>query len=68
MSTISVGLYRNNGTCTGSFSGQIPITTNRVERVRYLVVADIDNDGDMEVLSASQNDDKIAWYRVRFVF
>lgn len=55
MSTISVGLYRNNGTCTGSFSGQIPITTNRVERVRYLVVADIDNDGDMEVVSAGWN-------------
>ena len=24
--------------------------------------ADVDGDGDMDVLSASQNDDKIAWY------
>lgn len=27
-----------------------------------MIAADIDNDGDMDVISSSQNDDKIAWY------
>ena len=33
-----------------------------VEFPRDVYAADIDNDGDMDVLSVSQNDDKIAWY------
>ena len=27
-----------------------------------MFAADVDGDGDMDVLSASYNDDKIAWY------
>ena len=30
---------------------------------RYVFAADIDGDDDMDVLSASQKDDKIAWYQ-----
>ncbi|MGY8934277.1 MAG: T9SS type A sorting domain-containing protein [Flavobacteriales bacterium] len=45
----------------GNFSSQQVITTN-ADSVRSVFAADLDNDGDMDVLSASQNDDKIAWY------
>ncbi len=45
----------------GSFGEKQTITTE-VQSPRSVIAADIDNDGDMDVLSASQNDDKIAWY------
>jgi len=45
----------------GNFSEQIIITTDAVS-ARSVFAADIDNDGDLDVLSASQNDNKIAWY------
>jgi hypothetical protein len=31
-------------------------------RAHYVAVGDIDDDGDIDVLSASRNDDTIAWY------
>jgi hypothetical protein len=46
----------------GSFSDKKVIST-AVQSPRSVYAADIDNDGAMDVLSASQNDDKIAWYR-----
>lgn len=45
----------------GNFSTQQVITTSAVS-AHSVFAADLDNDGDMDVLSASQNDDKIAWY------
>ncbi len=36
--------------------------THRANGVEKVIVADIDGDGDMDVLSASYNDNKIAWY------
>lgn len=45
----------------GTF-GPIRIITNQAERATGLYVADLDNDGDMDVLSASSFDNKIAWY------
>lgn len=45
----------------GSFGSKNIISTE-VQFPRDVYAADIDNDGDMDVLSASQNDDKIAWY------
>ena len=45
----------------GSFGEQQIITTN-ADRVLSVYAIDIDGDGDIDVLSASQLDDKIAWY------
>jgi hypothetical protein len=45
----------------GNFGPQQTITTNAIS-ARHVIAADIDNDGDMDVISASQNDSKIAWY------
>ncbi len=45
----------------GTFGDQIEITTD-ANGARWVHASDLDNDGDMDVLSASSNDDKVAWY------
>ncbi|MDC8000389.1 T9SS type A sorting domain-containing protein [Aequorivita todarodis] len=45
----------------GNFSSKKIISTE-VQSPRSVLAADIDNDGDMDVIASSQNDDKIAWY------
>ena len=45
----------------GSFGEQQVITTN-ADEAWSVFSADLDGDGDQDVLSASHNDDKIAWY------
>ena len=45
----------------GSFGAQQVISTN-ADNCRDVFAADIDGDGDVDVLSASLADDKIAWY------
>ncbi|MEH6764983.1 MAG: T9SS type A sorting domain-containing protein [Aequorivita antarctica] len=45
----------------GSFWEKQTITTE-VQFPRSVIAADIDNDGDMDVIGSSQNDDKITWY------
>ena len=47
--------------CVGTFSAQQVITTD-ADRAVSVHAADLDGDGDADVLSASQSDDKIAWY------
>ncbi len=55
-----VAWYENtNG--VGTFSAQKTISTAAVE-ARFVFAADIDGDGDTDVLSASEDDDRIAWY------
>ncbi len=45
----------------GTFSSQKIISTSSI--TPYDVkVGDLDNDGDLDVISGSQNDDKVAWY------
>ena len=44
-----------------TFSGQYTITT-AAEDAMSVFAADVDGDGDMDVLSASRIDHKIAWY------
>ncbi|MDC7996691.1 T9SS type A sorting domain-containing protein [Gilvibacter sediminis] len=45
----------------GDFGPETVITSNALE-ARKVYAADLDGDGDMDVLSASRGDDKIAWY------
>ena len=45
----------------GSFGGQQVIST-AADGARSVFAADVDGDGDLDVLSASADDDKIAWY------
>ena len=46
----------------GSFSPEQIITTN-ADHARSVYATDIDGDGNIDVLSASRGDDKIAWYK-----
>jgi len=45
----------------GTFSSEHGITTE-AEGARCVYAADLDGDGDLDVLSASEYDDKVAWY------
>jgi hypothetical protein len=45
----------------GDFSTPNIISGN-ADEVESVFVADLDGDGDMDIISASKNDDKIAWY------
>ena len=55
-----IGWYENTDG-QGSFSVQQIISTNVVD-IRSIHATDLDEDGDMDVLSASYWDNKIAWY------
>ncbi|MBK9192740.1 MAG: VCBS repeat-containing protein [Crocinitomicaceae bacterium] len=57
-----IAFYVNSG--TGSFGPQQVITTlaNGISYEMNVHVLDLDNDGDLDILSASYSDDKIAWY------
>jgi hypothetical protein len=51
--------YENDG--SGNFGPQLTITTATAQ-ARSVTTGDVDGDGDLDVLSASSRDDKIAWY------
>ncbi len=51
----------NPVTASGVFGGQNTIST-AADGAESVFAADVDGDGDLDVLSASVDDDKIAWY------
>ena len=56
-----IAWYRNDG--VGSFGQQRVITTDVIPlRNGAVHAADLDSDGDADVLSATSGDDKVAWY------
>ncbi|MEK6152574.1 FG-GAP-like repeat-containing protein [Flavobacteriaceae bacterium 3-367] len=55
-----IAWYRNN--TDGSF-GNRRIISDRVDHPESVHMADLDGDGDLDVLSASYRDNKIAWYK-----
>ena len=55
-----IAWYENDGAADPSFTART-ITTSADGAVS-VYAADVDNDGDMDVLSASRDDGKIAWY------
>ena len=56
----AIAWYENDGASDPSWSAE-DIDTN-AEGARDIFVADMDNDGDMDIVSASTTDNTIAWY------
>lgn len=56
-----VAWYKNNGNSNPTFS-IIPIVSEAYG-ADCVYAADIDNDGNMDIVSSSLNDDRVAWYK-----
>jgi len=56
----TVAWYQHNGEASPGFTGHI--ISNEAASVESVFAADVDGDGNIDVLSASSEDDKIAWY------
>ena len=52
--------YENNGATNPTWSAATIATS--ADNVQDVTAADMDGDGDLDIVSASQNDDTIAWY------
>ena len=59
-STDTVAWYENNGASVPSWTASTIATS--ADGANGIFVADLDNDGDMDIVSSSYNDDAIAWY------
>ncbi len=60
-----IAWYKNNGERLPKFSSYI--ITNAAIGARFVHSADLDGDGDLDVLMASRDDGRIAWYRNRII-
>ncbi len=60
-----IAWYRNNGAQLPQFSSHV--ITNAAMGARFVQSADVDGDGDLDVLMASRDDGRIAWYRNRTI-
>ena len=56
----TIAWYENDGAANPTFTAADISTT--ADSARDVEVADIDGDGDLDIVSASYNDDTIAWY------
>ncbi len=56
-----IAWYENDGEISPSFKTHV-VSLN-ADAARSVHSADLDNDGDVDIISASYNDDKIAWYQ-----
>ena len=55
-----IAWYENDGASDPSWSAED--IANTADSAMSVFVADMDNDGDMDIVSASWKDDTIAWY------
>ena len=56
----AIAWYENNGAADPSWTASDIATS--ADGARSVFAVDMDGDGDMDIISASQNDDTIAWY------
>ena len=56
----TIAWYENDGAANPSWTAADIATS--ANGANWVFVADMDNDGDMDIISSSQNDDAIAWY------
>ncbi|NHN24973.1 T9SS type A sorting domain-containing protein [Flavobacterium jejuense] len=56
----TIAWYENDGTDQPTFTRHV--VTNTADFATAVFVGDLDNDGDLDILSASAEDDTIAWY------
>ena len=55
-------MWHANMDGAGSFSTVPTVVTTAAEDVRSVVLSDLDRDGDLDILSASWQDHRVAWY------
>ncbi len=56
----AINWYENDGNASPSFTTRV--ITNNADWATSVYAADVDGDSDIDILSASEQDDKIAWY------
>lgn len=55
-----VGWYENNGARPPQFTQRV--VTDDADHVKYVSAVDLDRDGDLDLMSASTDDNTVAWY------
>ena len=61
-----IAWYENDGSAIPKFT-EHTISTS-ADAARSVHSGDLDNDGDIDIVSASYKDDKIAWYQNQFIY